>query len=302
LRTVVMMAVLGLAFYVLLPQLGDFETSVDAIKDADVAWIIAALVASALTYVAAAIQLQGSSPARLELFHTIELGLASSFTNRITPAGIGGVATNVRYLQRNGLDVAVAGSAYALNAAVSAVVHTSSLFVAAIIVGQRGSRAVPLPKGWELLVIIAVGLAVVGLIVLLPTIRKRVIPSLRSVGSSLRQVVTQPSRLVRLFGGAIGNITFYIASFALSLRAVGVHLPISEVIFVWLGGAVVSSVAPTPGGLGAMEAALTAGLTAFGAPPGPALAGVLTFRLLTYWAPILPGWLSFRRLRKLELL
>ena len=150
--------------------------------------------------------------------------------------------------------------------------------------------------------IIAVGLAVVGIVVLLPTIRRRILPSLRSVGSSFRGVVTQPGRLARLFGGAIGVIAFYIASFALALRAVGVHLPISEVIFVYLGGAVISSVAPTPGGLGAMEAALTAGLTAFGAPPGPALAGVLVFRLLTYWLPILPGWLSFRRLRKLELL
>ena len=41
-----------------------------------------------------------------------------------------------------------------------------------------------------------------------------------------------------------------------------------------------------------MEAALVAGLTAVGAPTGPAVAGVLAF-----WLPILPGWLAYRALR-----
>jgi undecaprenyl-diphosphatase len=45
-----------------------------------------------------------------------------------------------------------------------------------------------------------------------------------------------------------------------------------------------------------MEAALVAGLTGLGAPPGPAIAGVLTYRLITFWMPILPGWVMFRRL------
>jgi uncharacterized membrane protein YbhN (UPF0104 family) len=34
-----------------------------------------------------------------------------------------------------------------------------------------------------------------------------------------------------------------------------------------------------------------------GAPTGPAVAGVLAFRLLTFLLPILPGWLAYRALR-----
>ena len=49
-----------------------------------------------------------------------------------------------------------------------------------------------------------------------------------------------------------------------------------------------------------MEAALVVGLTAAGAQTGPAVAGVLAFRLLTFWLPILPGWLAYRRLRAAE--
>ena len=43
-----------------------------------------------------------------------------------------------------------------------------------------------------------------------------------------------------------------------------------------------------------MEAALVAGFTASAIEAGIAVAAVLSYRLATYWLPILPGWLSFR--------
>jgi len=51
-----------------------------------------------------------------------------------------------------------------------------------------------------------------------------------------------------------------------------------------------------------MEAALVAGLTHVGVMDGRAVTSVLTFRLLTYWLPILPGYLSLRHLRREHLL
>jgi undecaprenyl-diphosphatase len=67
---------------------------------------------------------------------------------------------------------------------------------------------------------------------------------------------------------------------------------------VYLGAAAIGSVAPTPGGLGALEAALAAGFVAAGAPSGPAVATVLTYRLITYWLPVLPGVVFYRLLRR----
>ena len=55
-------------------------------------------------------------------------------------------------------------------------------------------------------------------------------------------------------------------------------------------GSVVSSVAPTPGGIGAVEATLIAGLTAAGMESTTAIAAVILFRLATFWIPLLPGW------------
>jgi uncharacterized membrane protein YbhN (UPF0104 family) len=37
-------------------------------------------------------------------------------------------------------------------------------------------------------------------------------------------------------------------------------------------------------------------LTGVGLESGVAVAAVLSYRLVTYWLPILPGWLSFRHL------
>ncbi len=55
---------------------------------------------------------------------------------------------------------------------------------------------------------------------------------------------------------------------------------------------------PHPGGLGAIEAALVAGLTGIGVPPGPAVSAVLTYRLATYWLPVIPGWAAWRILQR----
>ena len=71
---------------------------------------------------------------------------------------------------------------------------------------------------------------------------------------------------------------------------------------VYLGSSIIAAAAPTPGGLGALEAALVAGLTGVDVDSGIAVAAVLSYRLLTYWLPILPGWLSFRSLERRNLI
>jgi undecaprenyl-diphosphatase len=78
-------------------------------------------------------------------------------------------------------------------------------------------------------------------------------------------------------------------------RILALFLPVAAVLYI---SAEALSPKGTPGGLGAIEAALVAGLTGIGVPPGPAVSAVLTYRLATYWLPVLPGWLSLRFLQK----
>ena len=67
-------------------------------------------------------------------------------------------------------------------------------------------------------------------------------------------------------------------------------MPIASIAVVYLTGSAIGSILPTPGGLGGVEAALTAGLTAAGLPGAVAVSAVLLFRLLTFWLPVPFGW------------
>ena len=83
-----------------------------------------------------------------------------------------------------------------------------------------------------------------------------------------------------------------------SIAAFGGGLPLATVGAVYLVAAAVASVAPTPGGLGALEAALIGGLVAAGLDNAVAVPAVFLFRLATFWLPILPGWICFTWLQR----
>ena len=81
-----------------------------------------------------------------------------------------------------------------------------------------------------------------------------------------------------------------------------IDVNVAAIAIVYLTGSVVGQAAPTPGGLGAVEAALAAGLTAAGLDGGLAVSAVLMFRLLTFWLPTLPGWVSHNVMQRRGLL
>ena len=92
----------------------------------------------------------------------------------------------------------------------------------------------------------------------------------------------------------------YVAGMVASVQAFGGGAGVAQIGAVYLGASVIAAASPTPGGLGAIEAALVAGLTGIGIAPGAAVPAVLTYRLATYWLPVLPGWISWRVLQRMD--
>ena len=78
-----------------------------------------------------------------------------------------------------------------------------------------------------------------------------------------------------------------------AVEAFGGGIGFAEIGAAYLGAAAIANIAPTPGGIGPLEAAMIAGFTGFGLDGGVAISAVLTFRLATFWLPILPGWITF---------
>jgi undecaprenyl-diphosphatase len=303
-RTIFISVTLVAVTYFLIPQLGDVPGMVDRIREADWVWLPPIVLMSALTYVGAALSITGAVPARLRPLPTFVTQLASSFASKLAPAGLGGMALNVRYLQKSGVDLAVATSGVGLNTLGGLVVHALLLIVFAVWAGRSAFDSIRLPHpevfGWAALAVLA--LAAVMLAV--PTVRRlvamRLLPLLRRSIGGAAQALRSPGKLALLLGGSAVITLSYIVCVYLSTRAFGGDLSLASVGAVYLLGSAIAAAAPTPGGLGALEAAVIAGLVAAGMDHTIAVPGVFLYRLATFWLPILPGWAAFTFLRRSE--
>lgn len=305
-RTFITIAALAGAFYVLLPQLANVDDSVRALRTANWGWMAGCVVMSLLTYVASAIGMAGGVGQPLPMIPTLEVQFASSFINRVTPANVGGMALNVRFMQKAGVEPARAVTGMGLNVVAGGIVHFTLLFVFLAWAGRSGGEGFSMPASSRTLVVIVVVLAIAGALAATrwgrAMLQKHVLRFVRQVAAATTSLARSPGRIAALFGGSAGVTLGYAASLACAVYAFDGGLGFAEVGAVYLGSSIIAAAAPTPGGLGAMEAALVAGFTAVGMDPAIAVATVLSYRLATYWLPILPGWLSFQHLERRSLI
>ena len=297
-RTVLMAVVALVAVWTLLAQL-DFQQVSAAVSQANIWWMLAALFFSVATYVGAGLTLVAFSPERLSLWRSTEVHLASAVVSLVAPAGVGGAAINLRFLNRKGVPTAVGVATVALVQVVQFVVTVVLLVVLAAMTGQ--STGLTLPSGW---VLVAAGAVVVvaAVVLTIPKARTwawaKIEPTYRQVWPRLVWVMSNPMRLALGVGGALMLSLSYILSFSASLWAFGYTVPFAVLAITYLASNTVGSIVPSPGGIGPVELALTAGLVAAGVPYGVALSTAIVYRLVTFWIPIPVGWLSLQRLQK----
>ena len=302
LRTLVTLVATIVAGYIVIGQLARVDIA-KTLRSADVRWMIVALGLSALTYVAAASSLSGFVLTRLNFTRTVLAQLAGSFVTLVTPAAVGGAALNIRYLQRNKVPPAVAAASVGLSQVVAFVLHVTLLVIFVAITGARSNSLSP--PTWAYFVI--AGLVGVVLIVLaVPRgrrlLRARLAPAAGQVVPRLIEVIQQPRKLAAGIGGALLLTACYVLCLTASVLALGGSIAITSAAVVYLTGSALGSAVPTPGGLGAVEAALSAGLTATGLAGATAVSAVLLFRTLTFWLPVPLGWAAFSYLQRKQAL
>ena len=139
-KTMFVIATIALSAWFLLPQIASFGTLWDQVQGASLWWVVAAVGLSGLTYVGATIALLGAVPSPVPFRGALAAQLASSFANRVTPAKVGGLATNVRYFQRQGIPVSVAISAVGVNGLAGLVVHITMTLVFLVLARQQRRR------------------------------------------------------------------------------------------------------------------------------------------------------------------
>ncbi|MFF3995196.1 lysylphosphatidylglycerol synthase domain-containing protein [Streptomyces cyaneofuscatus] len=298
----------AIAAYFLISQVTQADFGV-LVEQAEWGWVAAALGFSALSYVAAAMSLLGFVPERVPFLKTVQAQVAGSFVKIVAPAAVGGVALNTRFLQRAGVRPGLAVASVGASQLFGLGCHILLLALFGYLTGTEKTPDSLTPSRTVIAGLLTVAVLVL-VVTAIPFLRKFVVTRVRSLFAGvvprMLDVVQRPQKLVTGIGGMLLLTGLFVLCLDASIRAFSgpgvTQLSYASIAVVFLAGNALGSAAPTPGGMGAVEGALTLGLIAVGLPMEVAAPAVLLYRVMTLWLPVLPGWIAFNQLtRKGEL-
>ena len=303
LKDIVLMAALVFAAYLLISKLAaiGFGTIAHELRDADLAWLVVAVILAQATFIGSGISVRGAVMTPLPLLPCVVLQSAIKFINLTVPSSAGRIGMNLRFLQRMGTPLPEAVAAGAVDDASETIVQIALFLLVIPFVHVSVDTGQFHGGGPDTRLVLAIVAALVlSVIVLLavPKIRAKVLPPVRQALSGLWSVARDRHKRLELFGGNVGSELLYAIALGATCLAYGVHLNLAELVFVNTAASVLSSLIPVPGGIGAAEASLSAGLIAVGVDESTAFAIALTQRLCTFYLPPIWGYVSLRWLTR----
>ncbi|MBN3458871.1 flippase-like domain-containing protein [Mycobacterium sp. DSM 3803] len=306
-RTQIIQLVLLVALvYVAYPFISTVPTFFSELRTANWWWALLGLTVSALTYVGAAAALWACADGLVSFRNLAIMQVANTFAATTTPAGVGGLALSTRFLQKGGLSTMRATAAVALQQSVQVIVHVALLIFFSTVAGASADLSHFVPDATVLYLIAGVALGLVGAFLAVPKLRRwlasAIRPKLKEVTSDLIKLAREPKRLGLIVLGAAGTTLGAALALWASVEAFGGDTSFVTVTVVTMIGGTLASAAPTPGGVGAVEAALIGGLAAFGVPAAIGVPAVLLYRVLTCWLPVFIGWPVMRWLTEHEMI
>jgi uncharacterized membrane protein YbhN (UPF0104 family) len=222
-------------------------------------------------------------------------------------------AFTYRDFRRHGADVAAAAVALALAGAVSTVTFAAVVAVGAGVSGNPVAGVLGVVGGIGDVLLIGVLVAALRS----ATIRARLQAILVAVIGHIRRLVHLPAaelapavvtaldRFASLRVGrrALGyallcgtvNWSADALSLAAAIEAAGGAVPWGGLLLVWSAGAAATTLSPTPGGLGAADAVVLAGLLGIGVTPAAAVAAVVLYRIMVLKPAPRLVWFAYSR-------
>ncbi len=316
-RQIVFLGVSAVGLYLVWPSLVRTFSALPSLGDIHPGWfvVMGALEAGAFVSIWVLLRL---ALRRRGWFRIATTQLASNAVSRILPGGAAtGGAMQYAWLVRSGLD----GATVASGLTAASLISTATILALPVFSLPAMLGGAPVDRGLTRAAWIGLSafvLAAIGGAVLLTTDRP-----LTWIGRGIERVVNLwrrrepitelPERLLRerdeirlVFGhrwfvalvSALGNrLLDYLALLA-ALVAVGAEPRPSLVLLAYAASVILGMIPITPGGLGFVEAGLTATLTLAGIPAAQATVATLAYRLVSYWLPLPVGAVAgalFRR-------
>lgn len=289
----------ALAAIVLAKNWATVADSLRAAKTANAAWLVPALLCTAITYLIAAATYNILAIRRLRYKETVLVELSTAFVNRLLPAGLGGLGVHGVYLYRRKHTATEATAVVSVNNALGMAAHL--LLLGSVLMFDHtvfNQLAKHFHIGLNIWLLPGVLLALV-LISLHPWVRQKLAMFAKNFLISIRKIGS--FKVARAFVLAAALTVTYTSILYMCTHALQLSLNPVQVFVVFSVGMLFSTATPTPGGLVGAEAGLFAGFVGYGVPTATAGAVVLLYRLATYWIPLLPGLaaLSVARARKI---
>jgi uncharacterized membrane protein YbhN (UPF0104 family) len=302
-KDLVLVAALVVTAYLVISQLADigFGTIADELSEAQPAWLILALLLAQCTFLAGGIAVRGTVTTPLALLPCVLLQSAIKFVNLTVPSSAGRIGMNLRFLQQMGVPGPQAVGAGAIDDVAKKVVQIALLLLALPLIDLRLDTTKfrgPSPDS-RLVAALGVAIVITGVVILtVPKFRARIVPAVRSALSGIRDVARIRQKRLQLFGGRLAAELLYALSLGATCLAYDIDLNLAQLVFVNTGAGLVAGLVPTPGGIGAAEASISAGLIAVGVDSPTAVAIAITQRLWTFYLPPIWGYVSLRWLTK----
>jgi len=279
----------------LLSQVGSPAQLWDTIQNAHWGWAAVAIALSLATNVPYAISLMGTVTNDLPLVRTSELQLSMSFANLAIPA-VGGMASQIRFLQKQGVDLASAVASGGLLSSVASVVVSIALMFAALAASPDKFTFADIPTEGlvRLLFVVVLLLGVVVIAVRgIPRVRNAVMPSVSRAWSTVSAALRSPRQVFFLVTGSIGTNVLYGFCLLACLRAFDATLSFWTLLALSIFFGTVASLIPIPGGGTAVSSVgISGALTGFGVHTEAAVAAVLLNEVVVSYLPAIPGWLA----------
>jgi glycosyltransferase 2 family protein len=290
-----------IAVAALLNQVGAPQHAWDAARQASWGWAALALMLSLSTNMAYAFALMGTLPLRLPLWPTTELQVAMSYSNLVVPV-IGGTGLQIRFLQRQGVDLPTAMAAGGLLSTAGTVLSQLPILALAIWLSPDSLNLGGVPVSGivktSVTGVLALG-ALAAITLGVPRLRRTVLPPLREAASTIWTALRTLRQLTLIVTGNLAVSLLYGFCLLCCLRAFGGNLSFWTLLAVSIAVGTFAALVPLPGGGAAVGAVGLAGaLTALGVSTQVAVAATLVNQLTVSYLPAAPGWFATQHLLK----
>jgi len=295
---------LGIVAYM---QRSTIIEAIETVSSIDMYWFVLLLASywAAMPLTIVNYRLITPKPKKYNFFHAILAHAAGSGPGKMIPGGIGNLSISALHLKKTGLTIEQAIAVVFTNN-ITGMLTSVLLFISVAIIKPNFSdyftNNITFEHLWLGLAILIIIAFVIELALHARGTRKeahKVINQLRKVVAGF---ISRPKNILGVILISLIITLIHVMMIDLSAFALGLEMNIQDAFIALTIGVFIGGIIPTPGGIGGVEAGITAGLIALGYDAAHATSIAFLFRIASYWQPIVPGIFAYLYLREKRLL